>query len=138
MTVLALDPGKNIGRSLWSNQGIMLFKDVIDLDTALSYLVNAEGVDTVVYEDWQLFTRQVEQTGSRMEASQLIGAIKLWEKLDERRFAKAQPSSILPISALHIGIKLPKGHTPDEISAMLHGHYWFVERGILKPHDVVD
>lgn len=137
MTVLSLDPGKNIGRALWSDQGILLFRDICDLDTALSYLVNAKGITTIVYEDWQLFTRQVEQTGSKMEASQLIGAVKLWEKLDEVRFAKAQPGSILPVSALHAGVKLPKGHTPDDVSAMLHGHYWFVERGILQPHAVV-
>lgn len=137
MTVLSLDPGKNIGRALWTESGKLLFNDLCDLDTALSYLVNAKGITKIVYEDWQLFTRQSEQTGSKMEASQLIGAVKLWAKLDSDRSIYSQPSSILPVSALHVGLKLPKGHTPDQMSAYLHGHYWFVENGILKPHEVL-
>lgn len=136
MSVLSLDPGKKIGRALWSNGGQLLFNDECDLDTALSYLANTRGINTIVVEDWMLFKRQTEQTGSKMEASQLLGAIKLWKKLGEDRLVMQQPSSILPVSALHAGVKLPKGHTPDRLSAFLHGHYYFVSIGLLQPHEV--
>lgn len=136
MTVLSIDPGKNIGRALWTNDGGLLFKDVCDLDTLLSYLADGEGINTIVYEDWRLFKRQAQQTGSTMEASQAIGAIRLWEKLDTTRLIVKQPSSILPVSALHAGVALPKGHTPDDLSAYLHGHYYFVGLGLIAPHSV--
>lgn len=136
MTVLSIDPGKNIGRALWTNDGKLLFKDICDLDTFLSYLAEAEGIGTIVYENWRLFKRQAQQTGSTMEASQVIGAIKLWEKLDSTRLRVEQPSSILPVSALHAGVALPKGHTPDDVSAYLHGHYYFVGLGLLTPQSV--
>jgi hypothetical protein len=135
VTILSLDPGKKIGRALWSDDGLMLFADECDLDTALDYLANAR-MHTIVVEDWRLFKRQTEQTGSKMEASQLIGAVKLWAKLEDDRKMVIQPSSILPVSALHMGIKLPKGHTPDRISAMLHGHYYLVSQGVLEPHEI--
>lgn len=137
MTILSVDPGKNIGRALWTNDGQFLFKDVCDFDTLMSFLIDTSPtISTVVVEDFTLFKRQMQQTGSRMEASQVIGALRLWEMQDSTRLLVKQPPAILPVSALHTGITLPKGHTPDDLSAYLHGHYYLVGLGVLQPHSV--
>lgn len=135
MTVLSLDPGKTIGRALWTNDGRLLFNDQCSLDELLDYFANTRSIDTLVVESWMLLRRMTEQMGSRMEASQVIGAAKLYARIREVDYVEQSPS-ILPVAHLHTGIAKPRGHLPNPVSAYLHGYYYFVVKGVLQPHAV--
>lgn len=134
--ILSVDPGQHVGYSVWTAEGKELDRGVVEFDEFLSMLAEWEDTITkIIYEDWRLLFRQVQQTGSKMEASQVVGALKLMRALFDIELVVQSPS-ILPVSALHAGVKLPKGHTPDDLAAYLHGHYHFVELGILQARDI--
>lgn len=135
MTMLSLDPGKKVGRAMWGADGTLLFNDEVSVNELIAFLANARSVKTVVVESWMLLRRATSQIGSKMEASQVIGAAKLFALMQGAEYVE-QPPSILPVSALHAGVALPKGHTPDKLSAYLHGHYYLVCQGVIQPHQI--
>jgi hypothetical protein len=133
--ILSVDPGKNVGYALWEPDGTVIEGGAMEIDSFLSFLAELTEVDTIVYERFQLLRRQKQQTGSHMEASQVVGALRLYAEMKGVDLVRQNPD-ILPVSALHAGVKLPKGHTPDALSAYLHGHYYFVGLGILHAQQV--
>ena len=123
--LLSIDPGKNIGWAKWSEAGTLLSAGVWDFDELIEFLGSERGITRVVYEDFILYAHMANgrQTGSRFESSQVIGAIKQFAK--RKVPLTRQPAHILGVSAMHAGLTVPKGHMPDRMSAVLHGHYYF-------------
>lgn len=136
MTVISVDPGgARIGIAFWGENGdlfhkhIWLFEDVID-----NLMEINEPITTVVVESYR--NRGVEKRGSSLMTVQVIGMMKLFAKQQGAAYWEQNPD-ILRVSAAHTGTEIPaKGHIRDDISAYLHGHYFFVTKGILKARDL--
>lgn len=135
MTVLSVDSGKNVGWCLWTEEGMEIDRGVCDMEDFPVFLEDIDDeLSIIIYEDYIGFKNQSHngrQTGSRFVASQVIGMLKQFAKPRGVKLVRQQ-SNILSVSAAHTGYKLPKGHLPDQDSAYLHGHYYFVVQGILK------
>lgn len=126
--LLSIDPGKNIGFARWSEAGTLLETGIWTFDEMVEYLDREQrGISWIVYEDFIMYAHMANgrQTGSRFEASQAIGAIRSIAKRAKIKLTR-QAAGILTVSALHAGVKVPKGHMPDDMSAMLHGHYYLM------------
>lgn len=127
--VVSVDPGKNIGVALWTSTGVLLFKSVMDFDTLDDFLENSSNIAEIIYEDYTTNPWK-KQGGSKQHAAQVIGMLKSHAR---RRGIDivCQPNTILRVAALHAGIKVPaKGHIEDDVSALLHGWYYFETLGI--------
>jgi len=137
MTVLSIDPGERVGVAKWSDLGKLRMNTTMLLLDFEEYLTldgwsDGEPINAVVLEDWRLRQgKQIAQTGSRMLTSQCIGMVRLFAKLHGAALILQDPS-ILRLTAMHANIKLPKGHIKDEMSAYLHGYYFFESQGLLK------
>lgn len=136
--IIAFDPGDTTGVVIFSEDCIVMWTAQLSLDELIDWLdmydPTVQGIVThVIVEDYVLFAkRAVRQSGSRMKASQGIGAIKLFAR---KRNAKVvmQPASILPIAQKFSGVTMPSNHAQSHwVSAFLHGYYWFVQEGRTK------
>lgn len=133
--ILSVDPGQErVGFACWRPHGKLICKFAMTFEEALNYLASLPTSYTdIVFEDYRLRQgKAVAQSGSRMETSQIIGAIKLLCILRDMKW-HCQSPQILRLTGFHAGVDLPKGHIEDAMSAYLHGYYWFETQGILKP-----
>lgn len=99
---------------------------------------------TVVMEDYRLFSHKAkDQIGSRIEAAQVIGAVKYAVGRSKNKMVLVlQPSSLNPTAAKWSGRGIkeatnPKLHIPNNISAFNHAHYYIVDKGFIR-HRVLD
>jgi len=135
----AFDPGKRIGVSAW--------QEIEDKDPFLAYsetLTVKELDDTIeeleapvwVIEEYTVYGN-VNHTGSKVETARVIGNLTGYAS---RKGIKVvmQPATILKIAAMHAGIKLPKGHTPDQMSSFLHGYEYLLKNGLTTPKVLMD
>jgi len=132
MTVLSVDPGgKRVGAAFWTDDGLFREKHIWDFDSVLSELVKiTEPITVIVCEGFT--NRGMEKRGSKHQTSQVIGMLKLLAHQWGAEFIEQEPG-ILRVSAAHTGTQIPaKGHIRDDVSAYLHGHYYFVAKGILS------
>lgn len=135
--LVAVDPGdKNIGVSVHDNKGGELFNGIVTIDELLSAL-NQDGWDGwdcdikhVVVEDFRL-NKERNRGGVRMSTSEVIGAMRLFASFCHADFIRQAPAD-RKVAALHAGIELPSGHTPDDLSAKLHAIYALEKLGVLK------
>lgn len=132
--ILSVDPGEHIGVCLWTEEGELTLRTVMDFDTFGDFLDNELSIITkAVIEDYRLRGgKQMQQTGSRFEAVQVIGQVRDFARRKKATLIRQKPD-ILRVAAMHAGVKLPTGHIPDDLSAYLHGFYYFETVGILKP-----
>lgn len=123
MKILSMDPGKKCG---WAEiefggkvlkSGVVLYTDLPEfLET-----IDRDGLVTIVYEEYRVLRSHAQHhTGSVLEAAQCIGILSAYSKFHGIRIHK-QPQIVRKMGAKFAGIELPKGHTPDELSAILHG-----------------
>ena len=143
--IWSIDPGETIGLAIWENDGFKRDQMKLDVDGLLSKLETYHGwlsrqsverIDKIIVEQWA-FSPGKTQGGNKMVSSQVIGMVKLFARLIDAEVVMQDPR-ILKVSALHTGTPIPKnGHFDDDISAYLHGHYYFVVNGILKPPNQV-
>ena len=133
--ILALDPGKASGWATFSNDGQFIsMGQTSTIDDFITWLDNFVGdVTTVVVEDYVLYKqRALSQSGSKMPAPQIIGAILLFAKQKGANVVK-QPAGILNIAQKLSGVPLPVDHSiSHQFSAYNHGYYWLVKNGIRK------
>ena len=132
--IMSIDPGDTTGIARWYTDGSFIDKFKLPYEDAIDYLAHANGISTLVLEDFRLrHGKAVAQTGSKFAAVQVIGAAKLYCRIHHTAYF-AQSPQILKIAALHSGTDIPlKSHIDDDVSAYLHGYYWFESRGVLKP-----
>lgn len=127
--VLSIDPGKQNGIALWSEDAVLEDHDTLTFDQLDSYLrKHTKYIDDVIVEDYTLDHRAGQQKGSKLDAVQTIGMVKYWASQSIR--LTMQRNLVLRLAAMHSGIRIPAtGHIPDHISAVLHGFYWFESQG---------
>lgn len=133
--MISIDPGDSTGVAVWKDNGELVKNWKFSLEDFIDW---ANGIDfpvsTIVVEDFTLRRgKAVQQTGSKMKASQGIGVAKALAKRLGAKLVR-QPSDRLKIAAMHAGVKVPAvSHIKDDVSAYLHGFYFFETRNILKP-----
>lgn len=156
--LLSIDPGdKRVGLARWTETGKLEFNETLSFEDYLQYLLTLDDLffngfsdefapeftplTKVIVEDWRLRQgKGVKMTGSQFLSAQCIGAAKLFAKMYGAKVILQSPQ-ILHVAAMHFGVKVPlKGHIPDDVSAKLHGLYYFEEHGILEGHgaDMLD
>lgn len=134
MILLSVDPGEHVGYALWDDTDCYE-NAIVSKSQFMQMLVDGyfEGVDKVVAEDFALFRgRAQKQVGSKMPASQVLGALELWCRQRSIWLTK-QHSGILSVASKHANRPLPAGHCPDDLSAYLHGYYYLEGQGVLEP-----
>ena len=133
---MSIDPGKTVGIAYWKMDGTIVYQGEMHVDDFIarcSRLDKFSDLKVIVYEDYTLRPNKAfAQRGSKLQASQVIGALKLLAKQTGAKLVRQQPDK-LRITAMHAGIELPKGHIKDSMSAYLHGYHYFVRNEILKP-----
>lgn len=134
--VLSVDPGEPAGLALWRRtDGALLWSEQADFPRLYGLLESLKraNITDVVYEDFRLrASRAMQQTGSRFEASQAIGMLKLFA-FQVKANLHVQGGNILPVAEALRGEKMPKDHKISHVvSARLHGHYWLTNQGILE------
>ena len=119
--VLAIDPGKHNGLALFDdNTGEILLNRSIEADELPGYLAGLQPsfISVVVCEDFII--RPGKNHGSRGEAMQVIGMLKVYCEVHRIKFVLQRPEVRLH-AAMMAGEKIPKGHMTDKQSARLHG-----------------
>ena len=133
MTVLAIDPGETVGIAVFTEKGKALKVEEIPSDEFFDRLADYTPgkLTTVVVEDYRLRQgKQMQQTGSRFETVQCIGAARLFARIHGLDFHRQSPQ-ILTVTAKHMRIHVGTGHIQDRTSALLHGYRFFIEsRGV--------
>lgn len=126
--LLAIDPGDTTGWVTLKYQGGELLDAGMDRDF-LSTLANLDvylpRLAAVVVEDYRLFASKAkQQIGSRFEAVQIIGAVRMWMRLSGARFVLQSPD-IKAIAEKISGIKPPSNHAlSHSTDAYNHGVYY--------------
>lgn len=133
--IFVTDPGKQVGFSMWSNDGVYKTRDEVPMNEfydTLEMIIEKPEEHTFVVEDFRL-DPNTPQGGSKMEACQVIGAVTFASRLCEAELI-LQPPKILFMAQKWSGIKVPahgvKNH--DANSAYNHGIYYMVNAGIIK------
>lgn len=133
--IIAVDPGKTVGISLWNNEGVYRERDEMPIDefyNTLEIIIEKLDEHTFVMEDFRL-NPDIPQGGSKMEACQVIGAVTFASRVCEANLI-LQPPSILFIAQKWSGIRVPphgsKNH--DANSAYNHGIHYLVTQKIIK------
>lgn len=133
--IWSIDPGESIGVCVWEEDGTLTSQKKVNIDQFMSML--AEWLNygiaptKIIVEQWA-FDPGKTGRGDKMVSSQVIGMLRLFAHV-ERVELVYQDRRILKVSALHTGTPIPKsGHFDDDVSAYLHGHYYFVVQGILQ------
>lgn len=132
--LLSVDPGKATGWALFSNGTLSNMGICRSIDEFVDWLTSIEIPDFIVYENFKLFSHKaVQQSGSTMEASQVIGILKGYARQNKIPTAE-QPANVLPIAQKFTQVKMPKNHKDSHnISAYNHGYYWLVKNGFAEP-----
>lgn len=132
--VIGIDPGKMNGIAIFNGDGSVDGYGQMDLDELLDWTTEyEEPVSAVIVEDFILFKkRAIQQSGSRMHASQVIGMMKSFAKRKDAFFL-LQKSDILPTAEKISGVKMPADHSiSHQISAYNHAYFWMHKAGIVR------
>ena len=152
MTLLAIDPGRSfkgeatIGISIWRDNGWHETKrEAVSFETLVSRLeIRDDGVyattpwleydgyceHEVVIEDF--INNEKSRGGQRNGTSECIGAVEFACIKAGVPLTRQRPS-ILPVAMAHAGYVQKLKHLPHQDSAYLHGYYYLVSKGVLKP-----
>lgn len=134
--ILVVDPGDTTGFALFRENGECLWKGQEDFEGVLNLLAGDTDIAVIatriVVEDYRLRGgKQAQQTGSRFQAVQVIGALKYHARL------KGIPLELATVQAktlgsMYSGVKPPSDHKKShEIDAYNIGIYWLVSKGII-------
>lgn len=122
-TILAIDPGKSTGWCFMKFGGEIVERCALSIDDFSDRIYTSElpGLVAIVFEDFRIFShRAVAQSGSAVEAAQVIGILRGNARHRGVRLIAQQPGEYRT-GAKYVQYKLNKGHCPDDISAWLHG-----------------
>lgn len=134
--ILVVDPGDTTGYALFDVNGHFIAKDQGNFDGVLSVLADIGQknlLTRIVVEDYRLRAgKQAQQTGSRFQAVQVIGALKYHAYLHNIGFELATIQA-KTLGSMYSGVKPPSDHKKShEIDAYNIGIYWLVT------HDIID
>lgn len=139
-TLLAIDPGRMNGIAIFHGRDVHWIGQV-HIDDLPDYLFKFaeehKGKEVqVVYENFKLMKgRALQQSGSTMEASQVIGQVKMIASRHAWPIAD-QPPNVKPIAQKWSGVKPPSDHKMShQVDAYNHGVYWLVKNGMRRIED---
>ena len=131
----AFDPGETTGWSVFNRLGQQSdYGQAKGRDELYKVLETIGPVPHVVIEDYTLYQHKaIQQSGSKLEAVRVIGAIESWATINKSRITR-QPASIKAIAQMWSGVK-PKGaHSKNHhVDAFNHGYYYLQKEGFIKP-----
>jgi hypothetical protein len=132
--ILVVDPGDTTGFALFHSNGVFVAKDQAKFDEMLGMLRDLKHIKHIVVEDYRLRAgKQAQQTGSRFQAVQVIGALKYHAFLHDVQFELATVQA-KTLGSMYSGIKPPSNHKlSHEIDAYNIGIYWLVANNIIEP-----
>jgi hypothetical protein len=131
---VSVDPGDNTGVAEWGIDGTMISNFELTHEEFVEWANDFDGtLSIVVCEDYVHRPNQrYEKKGSKMKASEGKGIARALAKRKGAKFV-VQPSTVLRITALHSGKKIPsKSHISDKDSAYLHGFRYLLDAGIIE------
>lgn len=131
---ISIDPGKSTGWVTWDKNGNVIKQGTCrGRDEFEQLLEDLGSVPVVVVEDFTLFKHKaLQQSGSKMETSKVIGSIESWVRRNKSELVM-QPASILTIAQLWSGVKMPKNHNVSHwVSAYNHGYYYLIKQNVRK------
>lgn len=127
---LAIDPGKSTGWATFNENGAGARNGVVYSRVDVYGLLTKVQPKFLIVEDFALFPwKSNAQAWSKFEEVRVIGAIEFWAFVKQVPM-ELQPSSVLAIATKWAGLKIPKGHLPDEMSAYSHGVYYLQRHGL--------
>jgi hypothetical protein len=139
---LFVDPGDVSGFALFNHEGTFMAKDQADFEgmlTILKDLSMTNLITRIVVEDYRLRKgKQAQQTGSRFQAVQVIGALKFYAHMMviPLELANVQAKTL---GSMYSGVKPPSDHKKShEIDAYNIGIYWLVANDIIYPPTLKD
>lgn len=135
-------PGKIIGVDPGKMNGIAIFNGDGSLDTFGQLTIEElktwqneypHEVSWVIVEDFVLFKkRALQQAGSRMHASQVIGFMETFAMRKGAKFTLS-PADNLPTAEKVSGKKMPSQHDiSHQVSAYNHAYLWMHKAGIVQ------
>lgn len=153
---ISVDPGKNVGVATFNHEGVDINRTVMQEAEFRNFLkmvfsqVMAQnkakpespiGI-TFIMENYQLRQdKALDQLGSDMPASRIIGAVQMVDELlgDRSEIVLQQPG------VLHTALKWAgfekyansRIHPPDDIAAYSHGMFHLINVGLRK-HPIFD
>lgn len=130
--ILVVDPGDTTGVAVFNLDGELVNKFQVDF-FGLALLLPEYPITRIVVEDYRLRAgKQAQQTGSRFQAVQVIGALKYHAYLHNIGFELATIQA-KTLGSMYSGVKPPSDHKKShEIDAYNIGIYWLVT------HDIID
>lgn len=140
--IYAFDPGDTTGIAVFNEDSQVVELTSIPFEhsakypegeTLIDWLARQKEVGTVIYESFIVYRKSAPRmAGSKMKASQAIGAIKLWAKGHGAELVE-QPANILSTAQKLTQVKRPtvKAHT-HSVEAFLHGAYWLIQQGRMQ------
>lgn len=143
MTLLAIDPGKNVGWAMFLSSGVEAGRGVLDLDREIHGSFALDGfprvdlwfrgvyVDEIVCESY-LGRPNQKNGGQRFWGPEALATVRTYARLAGIPFHLQAPG-VLPVAKAHAGYVQTVKHLPDQDSAYLHGFEFLVGRGVLQP-----
>lgn len=130
--ILVVDPGDTSGYAIFTEEGELSVKMQGEFSHLLELLRDAKNLTRIVVEDYRLRGgKQAQQTGSRFQAVQVIGALKYHAYLHNIEFELATVQA-KTLGSMYSGVKPPSDHKKShEIDAYNIGIYWLVSQGII-------
>lgn len=136
--ILFVDPGDTTGYAIFEEDGELLTKGQADFDKFLDFLIQ-NTFDRIVVEDYRLRKgKQAQQTGSRFQAVQVIGALKYVARQERIGFELVNVQA-KTLGSMYSGVKPPSDHKKShEVDAYNIGIYWLVANDIIYPPTLKD
>jgi hypothetical protein len=136
--ILVVDPGDTTGYAIFKSNGELFEKGQADFSKFLEVLYNSV-CSRIIVEDYRLRAgKQAQQTGSRFQAVQVIGALKYHAYIDDVQFELASVQA-KTLGSMYSGVKPPSDHKKShEIDAYNIGIYWLVDNKIIEPPALKD
>lgn len=129
--LVAFDPGKVTGVAVFKNGQVKEMTQV-PIEKFPKFLQRLreeyqELNQVYLYENFKLFKwKAMQQSGSSMEASQVIGMVKMAAPMVGADIAEQSPQ-IKPVAQKWSGVIPPKNHARShEVDAYNHGVYWLI------------
>lgn len=145
MTLLSIDPGrsykgdKTIGYCLFENWGDEIRRGSLSFEELckdlgfdhIGVFFQGRAIHSGVIEDFVNDPKSA-RGGQRNGTSECIGAVEYAFLKGETELTR-QKNTILPVAKLQAGYVDTHKHLPHPDSAYLHGYYYLVSKGVLKP-----
>jgi hypothetical protein len=137
---LAFDPGKTTGWARFKDDGSADGYGQVSINELIGLCeqwkvedLEGDSIIAIIVEDFVLFKHKaVQQTGSKMEASQAIGILRALASATGAKFV-LQPSNIKSTAEKFTQLKPPSNHKNSHwVDAFNHGAYYLINAGIRK------